>query len=326
MQNGLHRWNLITSVLKDKDQRSWILLNPTSVGDTWTVCALAKAFTETHGERITMVVKTSQSALAQFFQSHIFKIITIEDRELETLCDKVQYFDSFIIDQPIIAHPFWHGDGRLDRIMLLNKLPGRGGISMVDMSRYILHLDWSAALATPLVPAVWIEEAIHYANNLGIVKGRSIILFPDNNTVESLPDFFWQILANELLNIGYSVFTNMKGNAKGPRLAPLSGTKAIDVNMNMAIPLVEYAGNFISGNNGFAFMLIASKVNAKCTWLINQRRKGNEYSCNGTIVEDPISYTGLTYTGIEHAGVEEIVVCPDEDIAPAVAQIINVYS
>lgn len=319
--NSHSLWNSVSNTLRDANTRSWILLNPTSLGDTWIVCALAKAFRETHGP-ITMVVKESHAAIAQMYQNDIFKIIAVDGNQIQDYCSRTHHFCTFAIDQPFIAHPFWVGDGRLDRIMQLYRYPGRGGITFTDVCRYILHLGWDAPLARPTIPQAWTDEAHSYAQSIGMVPGKSVILSPDNNSVEALPVEFWQPLADELNRLGWKVFTNLAGNtANGPRSAPFEGTSAITLPLHLVIPLVELAGRYISGNNGLACMLIGSHAKCQFTWLINRRDPSKIYSINGTVYNDPVVDTSIRIAGVTNEPTREYVVCPDEDMSNLIRDI-----
>ena len=317
--NNNFRWETLNKALKDPNTRSWILLNPSSLGDTWVVCALAKAFKEAHGQ-ITMVIKPEQAAIAQMYQDDIFKIIAVDGAQLSDYCIRIHHFCTFAIDLPFIAHPFWVGDGRLDRLIELFRYPGRGGICFSDMFRHILHLSWDAPLALPAIPQMWRDEAEAYAQTIGMAPRKSVILFPDNNSNEALPTGFWQPLAEKLNQAGYKVFTNLAGDAKGRRVSPFEGTSAITVPLHLAIPLVEIAGRYISGANGIAAMLAGSKVQSQCTYLINRRALGKEYTLNGTLVIDPL-VTSLRYLWVTNEPIREYVVCPDEDMSSIIQDI-----
>ncbi len=319
--NSHSLWNSVSNTLRDANTRSWILLNPTSLGDTWIVCALAKAFRETHGP-ITMVVKESHAAIAQMYQNDIFKIIAVDGNQIQDYCSRTHHFCTFAIDQPFVAHPFWVGDGRLDRMFELFRYPGRGGLSFADMFRYMLHLDWDAPLARPVIPKAWRDEADSYAQSIGMVPGKSVILFPDNNTTEALPTEFWQSLTEHLTKAGWKVFTNMFGNAKGMREAPIEGTSAMTVPIHLAIPLVEIAGRYISGVNGISAMMVGCHANSQFTHLITCRAPGKEHSHNGTLITDPVSLYSYKYSWISGGTpVREYVVCPDEDMSSIIQDI-----
>lgn len=315
-QNNLAHWQSLLGAVRDPDEKSWILLNPTSLGDTWTVCALARAFRETHGGKITMVVPQRQVEIAQLYEGDIGRIISVDPMALHNMCVKTQNLSRFELDTPIIAHPFWYGDGRLGELANLYRYPGRGGISFSDQFRYILHLDWDAPLAKPTVPAIWQEEARVYADQVGIVPGKSVILFPDNNTNEPLPLEFWEPLVQHLNASGHVVFTNMYGNAAGPRTEPVKGSLPITVPLRLAIPLVERAGRFISTANGMAAMLVGCDVDANYSWITIKR--GSVEAIHGQL---SFISQSIRYSGFLHKSINEYRVDPDADMSEVVADI-----
>lgn len=296
-------------------------MNPTSIGDTWIVCALARAFKKTHGGQITMVVKPSQIPIAQMYQNDIDRIIQIDENTLTHYSGLIQQFCMFDIDQPFVAHPFFVGDGRLIRLFEAYGGRNMGGIGFTDIYRHILHLDWNAPIASPAIPHPWREDASIYANEIGVVPGASVILFPDNNSCENLPTEFWQLLVNKLISLGLKVFTNMAGNASNKRAKSFDGTTPIDISISSVIPLVEMAGRYISGSNGMACMLAGCRVNSKGTFLLNQRTPGKEYSVNGSVVEDAVRQTSLKHLWITNDPIREYVVCPDEDMSSVILDI-----
>lgn len=311
---------MMCNVLRDSSARSWILLNPTSIGDTWTTCALARSFKDTHEGNLTMVVKPSHAPIAQLYQSDIDKIIQIDDNTLIHYSKLIQQFCRFDIDQPFVAHPFFIGDGRLFRFWEIYGGRRMGGVSFSDIYRHILHLDWDAPFAPPVIPQGWRHEAQLYCEKLGLIPGKSVILIPDNNSCEALPDVFWQALANELNLRGLMVFTNSVGGM-GKRRDPFNGTTSIELSLQSAIPVVEMAGRYISGSNGLSHMLAGCQVNSNGTLLLNQRAPGKEYSVNGIPVEDAVRQTSIRTAWVTNKPIREYVVFPDKDMRSIICDI-----
>jgi len=264
---------------RDPDVRSWILVNPASIGDTYAVFALADAFRAQHGGPLTMVVRQSHAAIAEMFPGAADRLIVWEDQRLLGFCSRLHGTSSFDKDEPILAHPYFHtNDFTCLKLMDLFRYPGRGGVNLADQFRLMLRLPWTAPLTRPVVPELWREEAAAYGAEVGIEPGRSVILLPDNNSVPPLPDAFWQALADELVVLGYKVFTNMVGNNAGARPAPLQGTFPIQVSVRLAAPLAELAGRFISMSNGISCTLNAMGVQAQHEILILTPPEGDDIS------------------------------------------------
>jgi hypothetical protein len=301
---------------RDKAERSWILVNPTSIGDTWCVFALAQAFKEAHGGPLTMVVKESQAALAQMFPGAADRLIVWEDDRLRRFSMRLYGMASFDMDEPIVAHPyFFHNDHTILKLVDLFRFPGRGGVNFADQYRLMLQLGWEAPLQKPSIPDDWREEAAAYAATIGLEPGRSVILFPDNNSVPPLPADIWQALADELNGLGYKVFTNLAGTHQGPRSAPLAGTSAIQVTVRLAQPLVELAGRFISMSNGMSAMLLGSGVQAQHDLFLHLPTDGETFRIADIPVADPVVVQSQRYVGFAEGPFREYAIRPGDDNA-----------
>jgi hypothetical protein len=306
------------SRLRDPARQSWILMNPTSLGDTMVVCALLKAFREKHGGPITMVVAEEQVALAHMYKRYIDRILTVSLEQLQLLSVHLAEGQIFSMDMPFVAHPFWHGDGRWEHFQELFRYPKRGGVGFCDIFRHILHLDWDTPLELPVIPEEWRQEAAAYAAETGMVPGKSVILFPDNNSNPGFPDSFWKLIADECRKNGRKVFTNLAGNRQGPRTEPFEGTSGINIPLRLAIPLVEIAGRYIAGVNGLICALQLAKAQSEATLLIYSK----PFKLNAYHAKDPIPHQSLRYLGFSDQLATEYLVDPDQVSPDLIADIV----
>jgi hypothetical protein len=301
---------------RDEAARSWILVNPTSIGDTWCVFALARAFKDAHGGPLTMVVKESQAALAQMFPGDADRIIVWDDLRLHRLSLKLHGLASFDKDEPIVAQPyFFQNDYNILKLVDLFRFPGRGGVNFADQFRLMLKLEWESPLSKPSIPPEWREEAAAYADAVGLETGRSVILFPDNNSVPPLPTDIWQALADELNSLGYKVFTNLAGTQHGPRAGPLMGTWPIQVTVRLAVPLVELAGRFISMSNGMSAMLLGCGVQARHELFLHLPPQGETFRITNLPVSDPVVVQSQRFVGFADGPFREYAIRPGDDNA-----------
>jgi hypothetical protein len=313
LTNAFHMFNQ----LRDPAQRSWILMNPTSLGDTMLACALLKSFREKYGGPITMVVPDKQVPLAKMYAHRIERIVAIPFAQLESLCVEIAEAQVFCMGQPYIVHPFWHGEGRWEHFIELFKYPKRGGVSFSDLFRHILHLGWDTPLEPPVIPDEWRKEAEIYAEQAGLEPGNSVILFPDNNSNPAFPSGLWEPLAEELNRRGKKVFTNLAGNAKGPRAEPFGHTTGINIPLHLAIPLIEIAGRYISGNNGLITSFLIARARSEGTVLIYNK----SFQLNDYIAKDPITFQSYRYMGFTDDPPTEYLIDPDQDYTPYIADI-----
>ena len=281
-------WTDALNWMRDPEERSWILIVPWAAGDVWLVSALAKAFVETHGGPITMVVPHHLTDIPLMYPDHIKRVVALpEGFNAWNFCNAIHRFSTFDKDQPIIVHHFWQGIGTPSvTFSELYTYANRGGISSSDQYRLFLHLNWDTPLSLPTIPEEWRQEAVNYAAEVGVEPGRSVILFPDNNSATTLPDAVWQKLVDALNRKNQKVFVNMFGGANGgstpkARTNCFTGGHPITVNIRTAIPLIETAGRFISRVNGMAVMLVGSKANFSHSILLLKPSKECQVTSSG---------------------------------------------
>jgi hypothetical protein len=270
--------------MRHPQQRSWIMLNPTSIGDTATVCALAGAFLKQHGHAITMVVPPDHLPIALMYPHRLIRIVPMDRPSMLSFINNYMDVSKFELDIPFCAHPYDHGDGRLDQIGYLLKYPGRGGLTFTDTIRYLLRLPWNSELERPTIPAEWTEEAQRFAAEVGMIPGKSVTLFPASSSpVPQFPDMFWATLVDRLNARGYKVFCNMKGGNVRPATMPIPGTIPIEVPVHLALPLVKIAGRTISSANGLQFLQLLGGEFEQMTALFRLHGNGDDFEMNSRI-------------------------------------------
>lgn len=230
-------------------------MNPTSIGDTVTVCALAHDFVKHHGHAITMIVPPDHLPITNMYPNRFLRVLTAERSAMMHIVNNYLDSNRFELDIPFCGHPYDLGDCRGDELFYLHKYPGRGGISLTDLYRYILRLPWDSQLHRPVVLPEWHEEARQLAQSIGMPMDTSVLLFPANSSAHpQFPDIFWRTLAERLADNGYRVFTNMKGGNFRPATMPIPGTTPVDVPLHLALPLVQWAGRTICAAHGMQFL------------------------------------------------------------------------
>lgn len=306
-------WSNALNILRNKERRTWILINRSSLGESFITCSLAKAFAEIHGGPVTMVMKESHNDIALMFKDDIFNIVHGSDDAIHAICDSIRGIGSFDIDQPIVVHTGWHGTGR-GAVELVDLLayPRRGGLTLLDHFRYMLRLGWDAPVQAPTIHGVWWEEAVAYARSIGMKPKQSAILVPDTNTNPPLPDEFWTKIAKALSDRGLKVFTNMAGTLYGPRKEPFPGTEPIKLMARTAAPLAELAGRVIGAPNGLMLLLLACKPEAEFTSVLLDPPPGQAITIDGYTVKNPIFWQTHLTSGLDLKPYYEYAVRPGE--------------
>lgn len=237
--------------LRDPQRRTWIILNPGSIADTAIMCALVDAFVKRHGDAVTMVVPPEQVPITQMFSHPSMRVVPALSDYMHYLIHQHIDLHRFEIDMPLCAAPDYLGDGRIASTKYLFKFPGRGGLSIPDMYRYLMHLPWDAPLQRPQIAQQWEQEALQLADGAGIEIGNSVVLYPwANSELPQFPDSFWETLASQLSLNGRRVFTRMLPG----KLQPIAGTAAINFPLRLELPLTKLAGRIIGTVHGMHYM------------------------------------------------------------------------
>jgi hypothetical protein len=286
----------ILEALRDPQRRSWIMLNPTSIGDTAAVCAFARAFVKQHGHAITMVVPPDHLPVTQMFPNRFLRVLTVERHIMLHLMHNYLEPNRFELDVPFCAHPYDLGDCRGDRLLYLWKTPGRGGLSQTDLLRYLLRLPWDARLERPQLLPQWIAEAKELARQVGLEHGNSVTLFPANSSpIAQFPDVVWSTLVARLNERGYKVFCNMKGGNFRPKTMPIAGSIPIEIPMHLSLPLVSLAGRTISGPNGMQFLQMLGGRFDQMTVLAPGTVNLDDYEMNSRTYSYPATLAQFMY-------------------------------
>lgn len=126
----------------------------------------------------------------------------------------------------------------------LDLLDSWQGLTWHDsFSKYVFHLEDDVNLN---FPSIWsgIDVAKRFAE-LGLQKGKTVILSPYANTVSELPLVFWTDLAKKLIDMNYTVATNVS-----KRQEAIPGTVRLEMPLQDLGDYFEYAGNFVGLRSG----------------------------------------------------------------------------
>lgn len=255
----------IINLLRLPDRRSWILMVPNSIGEVATVCSLAKSFVERHGHGITLVIRDTHNYIASMYPGRFNKVINASldlMRELSSFgLIPPNHFD---IDFPFNTWPLQYGDGRLLRLVEHHDHGGgRGGLTFTDLYRHLLRLDWNAPLERATLTPEMRIQADQIARTFGLDPGRSVILFPGNNTSAPAPYAFWIAVAEAYRSRGFKVFTNAVGADFLPGDMPIPGTQALNLSGDMALAVSELAGHMVIGCNGLVVLSLFAGLKCK---------------------------------------------------------------
>lgn len=138
----------------------------------------------------------------------------------------------------------------------------------------------------PYFPATK-EQQIFAWESLGVIKGRTVMISPDANSVTALPVWFWNGIIKHLQQRGYTVFMNCNYSTyfRAQNLFPAYAD---------CVPMLEYAGNFIGVRSGFCDIISSAKC--RKVILYPARQKKPDYSFHRTELE----FSGLEVMDLYH--------------------------
>lgn len=99
-----------------------------------------------------------------------------------------------------------------------------------------------------------------YFEKYGLIKGKTVILAPNAQTIPLLPDEFWETLANRLCEKGFDVCTNVASKDE----YAIRGTIPVFIKLNDIQEFAEKAGYFVSLRSGLCDIL----CNCNCKKII----------------------------------------------------------
>lgn len=254
------------------ERRSWILMVPNGVGETAIVCGFAKGFVEQHGHGITLVTRDMFVPLAAMYLGRFNTVMTAP---FELMRDFSNFGiippNHFDVDFPFNTWAAQYGDGRYYKINELYVQHGhaRGGLSLTDLFRHILRLNWNTPIERPVIQEETKIKAAEIANRHGIIRGKSVILFPGNGSTTPAPYLFWEAIS-ELFRKkrGFKIFANCRGAGILPNQMPKLDSDQLDLPVDLALAVSELAGHIVIGGNGFALLALLANIQCKVNIIL----------------------------------------------------------
>jgi hypothetical protein len=244
------------SELRHPTHKTWILMSPSSIGETSVLCSLLEAFKQVHSLPITLVVPSHHEFIVRAFDPPIDKLILSDVESMRQLAtSSLIPRGMFAPDYPINTWANQIND--TDPLRLYNlwiQSEGTRGLDFINLYRYNLRIGWESHVAFPKISNDWTVTAERLLAELGVSTPFSII-HAGNNTnlpirksllgsiVEKLHKEKRQILINE----GGATF-------KSDRLS-FDFIKYVDLPVDAAVCLTLLAESTIMGANGLSTFL-----------------------------------------------------------------------
>jgi hypothetical protein len=257
--------------IRNPNKRNWILMVPNSIGETLVVCGLCKSFKEKHGHGITLAIPPSHAFIVECFPDTFDRVVYMSHADMRQFSESGYIPPNFFqVDFPINTWPLQNGDGRSYNIYeLWVESVGLAGFNFIDLYRHLLRLEWSAKFTLPVIPAASYAAADVLIEVHNLRKDKTVIFFIGNNSNKPSPRYLWEKTAELYLQQGFDIVINKLGAMFLPEGLNISNAKIIDIPLNLAVPMCEYAGTVVSGVNGFVSFALAAQVNCNMNVLLS---------------------------------------------------------
>ena len=216
-------------------------------GDVYITCALLEAWRRK--ERITgpyVVTVIGKGAVK------IAKLLAIENVELlsQEDTDCLVAFLRFMGDVSVHNLRILHYSPMIMYTSILDMLAGYNDLDFMTMYLSVVFkgVSWNDAVDFPAVEDTDVDE---YFDEKGLIAGQTVVLFPHANTIQDIPEQYWEKLARRLREQGFTVCTNVE-----PGYPPILGTCDVFVPYKHIKRFVEKAGYIVGIRSGI-FDIIA---------------------------------------------------------------------
>ncbi len=253
--------------LRSPGRQSWFFLQPYSLSDAYITCSLMAAFEAAHGSgpgAIHVILKRSHASIARLFEHQRLRVAVAEDQWMDSLATDLRSVgmrSPLLPDQGIILHPDHLDSGPVESLL------GLSAPSRRNLYQYLLRLPLESQASRPVIPEACRREALALTQSLGMPAGRSVILMPFSAGPDPEPSEVWNAVAAHLGERGYRTFTLTRNHATGAQCPPVPGTAALEVGLDLLLPLSEHAGWVISAMNDTVQLLGEAQLDCRKTAL-----------------------------------------------------------
>lgn len=221
---------LLHEIVKNTD--SFFVFASGGLGDTLAVASFTSHIRRNYGaKRLILVCKKGYGDIARMFDA-IDGCICMERKQLALIygCG-CQYGQNYIIGY-VPEGAVYHYKRRTELYLRhILQLPVDSEPDKVSR-RFLIHID-------DATKRKW---------------SKAVILAPHANTFQPLPEYFWEMLAEELRKNGYAVYTNTAGEEP-----TVQGTERISLSLREMFTICFYCRGLISYRSGFSDIMALNK-------------------------------------------------------------------
>ncbi|MEA4924882.1 MAG: 4Fe-4S cluster-binding domain-containing protein [Syntrophomonadaceae bacterium] len=256
INNILPGFNKYAEIIMNNGSDSQLYITGTGKGDLYILCTYYDEYlriNEKTENAILVVTGESGKKVAQLFG--VTKLEKVTADETVSLFKLFVFGEGCSINITILHH---HIISRHTGILM--RLEGLHNMDFAACTREAVFSDIDITCTKkPCFDfnSSFVEELFSRNN---FKPKKTVLLCPYANSVKSLPEGFWEILADTLLKKGFCVCTNSVNDDE----KPISGTSAVDMPYEYSVPFLEKAGYLISLRSGFNDVTNS----AKCSMVV----------------------------------------------------------
>lgn len=234
------RWkNIIKNSKLNKDEVG--ILCPYQIGDTYRLCSLSESFIKKNPKwSLVLFVKPTHKDVLEMFSRCIKRVVTAEMPGSTFLqMTKLFYRWSYKImpGKLFVGDPYFLGKGKFFKKF------GSRKITTLTTYKEMLGLSQETKPSKPQISSKDIKTAEEIFKRNNFVRGKTVIIAPEASSINEMPHNFWQKVVDECQKKQLKVIVN--GNKY-----TLKGAINLKFSLKEAIPILEFAGYFVSIRSG----------------------------------------------------------------------------
>jgi hypothetical protein len=213
----------------------WHLIINYGIGDAYLTCSFIEAFIKKHGEVNLIFTKKNQMFIVDLFISESNKKFAPNIH-----LNLIREFNTFRKGFPILINANDLDNG------ILSSIIGYKNISLTDIYKIMLRLGLEEKPSSPSFPEVQTSLVDSFFTHNKIETGKTVVLCPHANTIETIEGAFWQSLAKSIEKIGLiPAFMNYN----------CDGFISLDFPLELSKVICEKAGFIVSLRSGFCDLI-----------------------------------------------------------------------
>lgn len=227
---------------------------PEALGDTYVGMSFLRQYNKQYAiERFKIVVRNKAGYKIGYLFGYEELTVSIPTEDMDALLQYGTFSNMADGRMLIMSHRYPY----TNRVYQIGNYKG---IHFADHFRYsIFELEENAQPEKPYVHRND-ETARKYVEDLftreGLTRGKTVLLMPYANTAVGIPAEFWESLAFNLQEKGYTVCTNSSGELE----PAISGTRPLFFDLRYGLEVVEAAGMMIALRSGICDVLSSAKA------------------------------------------------------------------